>query len=91
LVEHAIENRSVGGSIPPLGTIKFKHLDERGNLLDTWCRMLAMSVPVLKFESRIELIEFQLSVFVREFGNCGIMRLLAKDGCPLSAKERTSD
>ena len=25
LVEHAIENRSVGGSIPPLGTITFLH------------------------------------------------------------------
>jgi hypothetical protein len=24
LVEHATENRSVGGSIPPLGTIKFR-------------------------------------------------------------------
>ena len=26
LVEHAIENRSVGGSIPPLGTIIFNDL-----------------------------------------------------------------
>ena len=26
LVEHATENRSVGGSIPPLGTMKIKHL-----------------------------------------------------------------
>src|ERR1700730_16804298 len=26
LVEHATENRSVGGSIPPLGTIEFNHL-----------------------------------------------------------------
>src|SRR5712672_645115 len=26
LVEHATENRSVGGSIPPLGTIKVNHL-----------------------------------------------------------------
>ena len=26
LVEHATENRSVGGSIPPLGTIKIKDL-----------------------------------------------------------------
>src|SRR6186713_3207396 len=30
LVEHATENRSVGGSIPPLGTISFpKRLDRR--------------------------------------------------------------
>ncbi len=28
LVEHATENRSVGGSIPPLGTIKIKDLEE---------------------------------------------------------------
>jgi hypothetical protein len=27
LVEHATENRSVGGSIPPLGTIKINNLD----------------------------------------------------------------
>ena len=27
LVEHATENRSVGGSIPPLGTIKIKTLE----------------------------------------------------------------
>jgi hypothetical protein len=26
LVEHAIENRSVGGSIPPLGTILKTHI-----------------------------------------------------------------
>jgi hypothetical protein len=26
LVEHATENRSVGGSIPPLGTIKINYL-----------------------------------------------------------------
>ena len=26
LVEHATENRSVGGSIPPLGTSKINHL-----------------------------------------------------------------
>jgi hypothetical protein len=26
LVEHATENRSVGGSIPPLGTIKINNL-----------------------------------------------------------------
>jgi hypothetical protein len=26
LVEHATENRSVGGSIPPLGTIPINHL-----------------------------------------------------------------
>ena len=26
LVEHATENRSVGGSIPPLGTSKIKYL-----------------------------------------------------------------
>ena len=63
LPEFKIENRSVGGSIPPLGTNKFKHLDERNNLLDTWCRMLAMSAPVSKFESCIELIEIQLLVF----------------------------
>ena len=25
LVEHATENRSVGGSIPPLGTIRWQH------------------------------------------------------------------
>jgi hypothetical protein len=25
LVEHAIENRSVGGSIPPLGTNSYHH------------------------------------------------------------------
>jgi hypothetical protein len=30
LVEHATENRSVGGSIPPLGTIKIR------SVLDTW-------------------------------------------------------
>jgi hypothetical protein len=28
LVEHATENRSVGGSIPPLGTIHFNGLAE---------------------------------------------------------------
>jgi hypothetical protein len=56
LPEHKIENRSVGGSIPPLGTNHFNDLGERGNLLDTWCRMLAASDFVLKSESRIELI-----------------------------------
>src|SRR3979490_1878688 len=28
LVEHATENRSVGGSIPPLGTIEINYLDK---------------------------------------------------------------
>ena len=91
LPEFKIENRSVGGSIPPLGTNKFKHLDERNNLLDTWCRMLAMSVPVSKFESRIELIEFQVSVFVRKLGNCGIGRSLTEAERVLSGVKRTSD
>ena len=44
LVEHAIENRSVGGSIPPLGTIHFNDIAEYYRALDSKCRMFAMSV-----------------------------------------------
>jgi hypothetical protein len=35
LVEHATENRSVGGSIPPLGTIKIKYLPRKPNAAGT--------------------------------------------------------
>jgi hypothetical protein len=38
LVEHATENRSVGGSIPPLGTSKIKNLRELRHFeLDSFC------------------------------------------------------
>ena len=32
LVEHATENRSVGGSIPPLGTIKINNLTDAASV-----------------------------------------------------------
>jgi hypothetical protein len=51
LVEHATENRSVGGSIPPLGTNDFNNLtisvrcqlDSFGAELDTFVRFLLPS------------------------------------------------
>jgi hypothetical protein len=37
LVEHATENRSVGGSIPPLGTTNFNHLEIDFRVPPVWC------------------------------------------------------
>jgi hypothetical protein len=48
LVEHVTENHGVGGSIPPLGTIDFSHLDEKPESeLDTFSAELDTFVRAL--------------------------------------------